>query len=361
MKSRCAILVMTAAWVAGCGGNKDEGQAGPPAMPVNAILAKAVKEPVRESVGIVGSLAARDEVTIISELYSTVSTVAVKEGQHVEKGDTLFELDDVRTKAMVADAEAAHRLAELTHNRNRSLLENNTISQQAFDEAEADLKSKEARLDMAGDDHSKATITAPFAGMIGERSVSAGQFVARGRQLISMVRTDPLDIKGDVPERYLAGLSNGLGVEFKTEAYPDRVFKAAIAYVSPVVDPVSRTVRVKADVPNAEGLLKPGMFGNMSIVLGERADSLLIPEACIQMQGSNKTVMTVNREGLSEFAPVQTGKRSRGMVEVTSGLNEGDLVVVEGWQKMGPGTPVVAAPGSEKHGVQPAVPMEAGR
>jgi membrane fusion protein (multidrug efflux system) len=355
MKNGLTIMILAGLVLAGCSGKKDEA-AGPPMGPMSAILAKADKQTVKETVDIIGSIMARDQVTILSELDSTIKEVAITEGDRVKKGQKLFLLDSVKTAAMLSEAEAAHKLADLSHKRNKGLLENNTISQQAYDEAEAALKSKKARLDLAKDDHSKATITAPFEGMLGERAVSIGQFVTRGQLLLSMVRTDPLDIVGDVPERYLASLKHCKTVEFKSDAYPERTFEAMVEYVSPTIDASSRTIRIKASFSNKDRLLMPGMFGNMSLILEERADSLIIPEACIQMQGANMIVVRVNKEGISEFVPVTTGQRSKGSVEIISGLNEGDLVVVEGWQKIGPGSPVVAAPESTKYGVEVAAP-----
>jgi membrane fusion protein (multidrug efflux system) len=348
MKYSWIIILIGAAALSGCGKGAEEGM-----PPANAILARAVKESVKDTVELVGSISARDEITIISELDSTVTTINVKEGQHVKKGEKLFELDDVRSGASLAEAQAAYKLAQLSHKRNEGLLKNDTISQQTYDEGEADLKSKKARLDLAKDNQSKAVITAAFAGMAGERSVSSGQFVTRGQKLLTLVKTDPLDIVGDIPERYTAGLANGLKVEFKTDAYPEKSFSALVIYVSPTLDPSSRTVRIKAEVSNGDGLLRPGMFGRMSIVMEQRDDSLVIPESCIQMQGSNKMLVRVTKEGISEFASVTTGRRFKSRVEILSGLEEGDLVVVEGWQKMGPGMSVIAAPESADYGVTP--------
>jgi membrane fusion protein (multidrug efflux system) len=358
MKHTWIPLLITAMAISGCGKKNNDAAAAPPAMPVSAILAKATLQPIKDSVQIVGTLAARDMVTVISELDSTVTNVAVTEGQQLQKGDPLFLLDDVETRARLSEAEAAHRLAALSNMRNEDLLKNQTISQQSYDEGEANLKSKEALLDLAKDSQAKTIITAPFSGTAGERAVSAGQFVTRGQALLDLVRVDPLDIVGDVPERYTAALSNGLEVAFTTDAYPGQSFTASIWYVAPMLNTASRTVRIKAEVPNAEGLLKSGMFGNMSITLKERGQSLLIPESCIQMQESSKIIVRVNTAGQAELVPVQTGIRSKGLVEILSGLNDGDRVVVEGWQKMGPGSPVIAAPESEAYGVTPGPTAE---
>ena len=353
MKKSSILTLAAVAFVAGCGQKSGEAPDEQAQMPVLAILARAVSQPSRDEVEVVGSLAARDAITVVSELDATLTAMAVEEGQAVEQGVTLFQLDDVQTAARLADAVAAHRVAELTHGRNEGLLANDTISQQAYDEDEATLRSGEARLKLAADDQAKASISAPFAGRVGECSVSVGQFVTRGQPLLELVKTDPLELVGNVPERHGPGLTRGLDVEFRTEAYPDEVFTAAIVYVSPSIDSASRTVRIKAALPNADGRLKPGMFGTVSIILEQREASLQIPESCIQMQGPAMMVVRVSTNGVAEFAPVQTGRRSKGRVEINAGLSEGDLVVVEGWQKMGPGSAVMAAPESERYGVAP--------
>lgn len=353
MKYTWTSLLIVAMAISGCGKKQNEGPPPQAFMPVSAVLAKATAQPVKDSVRVVGSLMARDAITIVSELDATVTNVLVTEGQKIQTGDKLFLLDDVTTGARLSEAEAAHKLAALSNMRNADLLKNRTISQQTYDEGEANLKSKEALLKLAKDEHTKTTIHAPFPGTAGERTVSSGQFVTRGQPLLDLVRVDPLDIVGDVPERYTAALSNGQEIVFTTDAYPGQSFAASIWYVAPMLNAASRTIRIKAEIPNADSLLKPGMFGNMSITLEERDASLLIPESCIQMQESNTMVVRVNAEGRAELIPVKTGARSKGRVEILSGLTDGDLVVVEGWQKMGPGSPVLAAPESEAYGVTP--------
>ena len=356
MKIKLLLLGAVVATAAGCGSEKEP--AAQPQMPVSAVVAKAVQTPIKDKVQLVGSLVARDAISIVSELDSRMMAIPVKEGQRVAKGDKLFQLDHIITAARLAEAESAFKLAKLSHERNRELVKNKTISQQKFDESEADLMAKQARLDLAANEQSKSSITAPFAGIVGERTVSVGQFVTRGQILLNLVSTDPLDITGDIPERYSAGIKPGLTVEFTTTATMGKTFKATVVYVSPSIDTASRTVRIKAEVPNGDGQLRPGMFGHMSLILEERANALLIPESCIQMRGPAMLVVKVNSKGLTEFTPITTGIRAEGMVEITSGLTSGDRVVVEGWQKMGPGMPVNAAPESEAYGVTPGPLME---
>ena len=124
MKQRVALFLVTAAVMSGCGKKSDDAPGQEAQMPVNAVVARAVKEPVRDIVEVVGSLEARDAITVVSELDSTITEIAVTEGQQVNMGDPLFQLDDVKTAARLSEAEAAYKVAELTHKRNAGLIEN---------------------------------------------------------------------------------------------------------------------------------------------------------------------------------------------------------------------------------------------
>jgi membrane fusion protein (multidrug efflux system) len=137
------------------------------------------------------------------------------------------------------------------------------------------------------------------------------------------------------------------------DAYPEETFSGQVVYVAPLVNERTRTVRVKAEVSNESGRLKPGMFGALTLVLEQRENALVIPEACIQFKGGATSIVVVNHEGLSEFRSVQIGNRFKGRVEIVDGVSEGEIVVVEGFQKMGPGTQVIAAPESAEYGVPP--------
>ena len=353
-------LISTGAWifigsiltVAGCGKKTPEG-GGMGDFPMSAVVARAERETVLDTVKLVATLASRDEITLVSELDSTVREVLFVDGQTVNADDELLRLDDMRTRAELAQAKAQARLAEQTYTRNLELLKNQTISQQEFDQAEADFYDRKAALALARDGQSKTRISAPFAGVLGEKMVSVGQFVTRGVEFTRLIRIHPLDAVFDVPERYLVELRTGKEVTFRVDALSGEAVSGKVVYVAPSVDERARTVRVKALVSNEDGHLKPGMFGRLDLVLSRRDHALVIPEASIQFRGDHTQVITVDGSGRAAFNVVQVGQRFKGRVEVVHGLSEGDIVVVEGWQKMGPGSLVMAAPGSIDYGVQP--------
>jgi membrane fusion protein (multidrug efflux system) len=345
-------LIATSLGLAGCGKPPPPQQGGPQGdFPVSAVVARAEEKVVEDQILLVATLAAKEEVTLVSELDAVVTEITFEEGQAVNKDDFLFRFDSVQTEARVEEAEAAYRLAELSYERNQALLENQTISQQEYDQTEAIYHQRKADLVLARDELDKAFIAAPFDGVVGEREISVGQFVTRGRSLTRLIRVDPLEIVFDVPERHLLKLRSGLSVGFTADAFPDEAFSGEVVYIAPIVTERTRTVRVKADVANPRHRLKPGLFGELALVLDRRDNAVVIPEACITFQGDATTVVAVNADGKSEFRRVRVGHRFEGQAEILEGIGAGELVVVEGFQKMGPGMTVHAAPESERYGV----------
>ena len=349
-----AGLVLTTLALTGCGKPPPPERGGPPGeMIALAVVAPAEKQTVRDEISVVASLASRDEVTVVSELDATVMAIGFVDGQAVKEGDALVTFDTTQTAAKLEEAKAGYRMAELSYERNQALLKNETISQQEYDQAETDYFNRKAALALAEDNQSKTELRAPFDGVVAEKQVSVGQFVSRGTALTHLISVNPLDAEFDVPERYVGQLQKGQVIHFSAGAFADETFEGTVVYLAPSVDPQTRTLRVKAEIANEDGRLKPGMFGSLALVLSERADALVIPEAAIQFTSQGTMVIAVNGAGISEFRPVQVGQRSKGSAEILEGLAAGELVVVEGHQKMGPGMTVHAAPESERYGVTP--------
>jgi len=347
-----SVLMLTTIVAAGCGRSEPEGgDMGD--WPVSAVVAPVIQQTVEDRVDLVASLDAQESVTLVSELDASVSEIAFREGKPVKSGDVLFHLDDTQTRARLEEAEATFRLAELTFERNKKLLKNETISQQEFDASEADYHNRRSAIVMANDDQDKTVIKAPFDGVTGERDVSIGQFVSRGHELSRLTLMDPLEAAFDVPERHIGRLSEGQEVRFNANAYPGESFSGEVRYISPSVAESTRSVRVKAAIANADGRLKPGMFGRLGLVLDKREEALVIPEACIQFMNDMAMVVAVDAEGKSAYRPVTVGVRLESKAEILEGLSVGEVVVVEGYQKMGPGMTVIAAPESEAYGITP--------
>jgi membrane fusion protein (multidrug efflux system) len=185
-----------------------------------------------------------------------------------------------------------------------------------------------------------ATVTAPFAGVVGARLVSIGQYVTKGQQLTSLVDTDPMKVEFGMPERFLGQIEAGQAVKLDVAAYPQTPFSGEVYFIGPQVEPATRTVPLKATVPNPDGRLRQGMFAHVELIVRVKERAVVIPDTALLHQGDLTFVYAIDAEQTAQMRPVRTGVRLVDAVEVIEGLQPGEQVVVEGHQKLHPGAKV---------------------
>ena len=193
-----------------------------------------------------------------------------------------------------------------------------------------------------------------FAGRMDERKVSLGQFVNIGEELSTLIQTNPLEVQFNVPERYLGQLQMGQQIIITSVAYQGENFKGEVFFISPQLDELNRTILMKANIDNADGRLKPGMFANLELVFRVINDAIIIPEQAITYQVDQASVVVMNAENKAEYRHISVGMRILGLAEIQQGLEAGERIVVEGFQKMAPGTVIMISSKSEKYGVSAA-------
>ncbi|MCB1051834.1 MAG: efflux RND transporter periplasmic adaptor subunit [Acidobacteria bacterium] len=326
--------------------NKEEagqpgGDGGGFSVPVVTAFAHTTQ--LAEKVPLVATLSANEQVEVVAEIDSTVLEIGFEEGARVEAGQILFKLDAVKLKATRDAAEADFKVAELNFERAKKLLADHTINKQNYDEAEARFLGNRARLEEARENLDDAEIFAPFSGYTAARNVSLGQYVTRGTILTTLVDVDPIKAEFYVPERYINELHEGQTVHFQSIAFGDRVFEGKVQFISPILRPSDRTLQVKALVANPKRDLKPGMFGNLELVVQTIPNALTIPEAAISFSTQGTTVYVVQEDNTVGIRPVEVGLRIAGEAQILSGLAEGEQVVVEGTQKIYPGAGVMVS------------------
>ncbi len=346
------IVATSLSLLTGCGRPAGAQGGPPPDMQVLSVVAPVTIRPVGDVLDLVGDLQARDAVDLVSETDARLEEIGFEEGSAVTNGQLLFRFDDARLQAHLAQARASHRLAEVNHRRGEELSKSGTIPQQDFDQTEATFRSAEAMLTLARENAADARILAPFDGVITRRHVSAGQFLSRGQLLAALVRMDPLEVIFHVPERFTTRLAAGQKVEFHSTAGGDPR-EANIVYLAPRLDAATRTLEVKARTANPDGALRPGMFGRVRLTVNVNPVACVIPAAAQTLSAEGSRVVVMNAEGRAEFRPVTPGRRIDGMVEITAGLAAGERVVVEGHQKLGPGTRILISPKSAVYGIAP--------
>lgn len=311
---------------------------------MQVVAVEAKRQPISESLSLVGSLAANEMVEIKSETDGTIAEINFKEGERIEQGRLLFRLDESKLLASAAEAEANYKVSQSNFERSRQLVKEQLISQQEFDQIASQFQATQATLELRKQQLKDTRIHAPFAGIMGARQISPGQVIARNTILAWLVDLDPIKAEFNVPERFLSQVKIGQTVEFSVATYPDQKFPGEVYFISPHVDPALRTVLVKAYVKNPEQRLRPGMFANLELTLKVRDQAVLVPEAAITISSDKASLYTVDSAQNAQLKSVTTGIRTSGRVEITSGLQGGELVVVEGIQKLRPGAKVKLAP-----------------
>jgi membrane fusion protein (multidrug efflux system) len=340
--SLTTLTVCAAAFLASCGKGGPGRPAGGFATQVVAI--KAVREPIVEQLRVVGTVLANETVDLKAEIDGRVIGIHFEEGQRVQEGQLLLELNAGRTEAMLAESEANQRWAQSKWDRAQELLKNRTMSNQEADEARAQYDMAGAKVAQIREHLRDLKIKAPFSGVIGARRISPGQVITKETVIATLSDYDPVKVEGNVPERYLALAREGAKFQLSIAAFPNEKFDGEVYFVAPQLDPINRTALIKARVPNPDLRLKPGMFASADLALRVKEDAIVIPEAALMPQGERFAVIAVDTDMTAQMRPVTPGVRSAGRVEIMDGLKEGEMIVVEGWQKTRPGGKVTLAP-----------------
>ncbi|GAB4336324.1 MAG: efflux RND transporter periplasmic adaptor subunit [Candidatus Abyssubacteria bacterium] len=366
--------------VPGCADEKKEGQEQAERRVTIVEAAPVVAQDVQVTVRSVGSLEAVHRVSVAPEIRGFVKTIHFEENQRVEKGQLLVELDDRKLKlearqaenalgtaiAALEQAKASIKRAEADvenrksiYERDEKLYESGIASEAQFIQSKTAYESAVAALEEARATYARAQkeaeeartllalarerladgrITAPLSGVLGERQISPGDYVEPGQALVELVVMDPIEIAFSVPEKYKGRIREGQEVVFETPAM-DRPFSGATSFISPTVDPATRSIKLKAQLANPDGLLQPGFFGAVRLILETHPNAPVIPESAVVPREEKTFVYTVNNSE-AHLKEVVLGEHFDGRVEVLEGLTVGETVITAGQQKVADGYPV---------------------
>jgi RND family efflux transporter MFP subunit len=394
--SNLALLVLVALAAAACRpGVSGEAKAAAPTdvRTVNVTTTAVIEKSISRFVAATGSLTAEEQAEVSAETAGRVVATPVERGTLVSEGAELIRISDTEVRAQVQEAEAnaaqiqarlgygasgsfeidrvpevanakaADDLAQADFGRARMLNDKKLLSAADFDrsrsQAEAvrrqydiarnnaeqqyqSLLSAQARLTLARKALTDTVVRAPFAGAVEQRLVSVGDYVSRGTKVASVVRINPMRVELTVPGQYLASLAPGRTVSLEVDAYPGKTFTGKIRYVSPSLKADSRALVIEAVVPNASGLLKPGLFATAQIEQASATPAILVPSSAIRTTTGTSRVYVVASGGTVEERIITTGQAVGDLIEVTSGLARGETVATSNVAQLGDGVRIAA-------------------
>jgi len=314
---------------------------GPP--PVRVKVLPAVPQTIPRTISSVGSLESPEMTTVASEVEGRVVELDLPEGRLVEAGHVLARLDDALARAALSVTRA-----RLTNARNRlrrleTLRAESVSSEQAYDDAKSDYDGASGAYQEAKTRLEKTAILAPFAGVLGLRRVNPGQYVSGGTAIVELTQVDPLELLFSIPQRYASLLALEQTVQGVVGRCGPR-FEGRVDAIDPRVDSATRSVRMKATVPNPEGRLYPGMAVSLRLVVGAIDDAIVVPQEAIVRQGTKHIIYTIDAEDRAQQHTVMLGQFFADGVWVRSGLEPGARVVAAGQQKLRPGSPTEPLP-----------------
>ncbi len=297
------------------------------------------KQAVTNTIDALGTTVAFESVTVTANVTEVVKTIYFEDGEFVKKGQLLVKLDEEEEQAKLDDANARLQNAEKSFDRTSKLRGNNFIAQSQHDQAVADLNSAKAKVNEIQATIADRTILAPFAGVLGFRKISPGALIQPGTPIVTIDQITPIKVDFTLSEKYFSEIYKDQQVEATSIAFPNKTFEGKIATINARIDPATRSFTVRANFPNQDLLLKPGLLLNIKIKF-KPTMALVIPEDAIVLKKNKKYVFVVNKDNTVTEQPIVIGKRYHGKVTILQGLKAGDSIVLDGGFKLANGQQV---------------------
>ncbi len=311
----------------------------PRSFPAAVVAATEVTETRwQPSLAAVGSMTATNGVFIANEIAGVVTRIEFRSGQSVRAGDLLVQLDDAVDRAELDGLVAEQRLAELRFRRLEQLLAQNSTSKSDYDQAEAELQAAAAAVAAKRAEIAKKALRAPFSGELGIRRIDLGQYLDAGTDIVSLQRLDPIYVDFTLPERHLGELALNQAITVTVQAFPDNTYRGQIRAIDPRINEGTRSVQVRAQLPNPNRELRPGMFAEVHVALPERDHVLVVPRTAVTFAPYGDSVFLIvsgdDGQPRVQRKQIQTGVVRNGQIEIVSGLAVGDRVVLSGQNKL---------------------------
>lgn len=316
--------------------NEAAQRSGPRATPVKTAIVSAKTFPI--TIESLGTTIANESVNITSQVTDTVQAINFDDGDKVEQGELLVQLNNSQERARVEELKANIEEAKRQFSRIADLRQSNATSEQLLDEQQARVKALEAQLDIARAQLNDLQIRAPFSGLLGNRVISIGSLVQPGSTITTLDDISVVKVDFSIAENHLASVAKGQRITASSVAYPGVDFEGVISNIDTRLDPVSRAIRARAIIQNKDGRLRPGML--LTVTVEKRVlDTLVVPEKAL-VPVEDKQFVYVVKDDVAHQVEVTIGERRPGLVQIVNGLVSGDEVITEGTLRVRDQSPV---------------------
>ena len=372
------LVVVLAMVLPGCNRSRADAKTDGTDAVVTVTVVPVVRQSIARTLRLTGSLVAQEEAEVAAETGGRVVATPVERGTSVREGDALIRVAPIEAEASareaeanvaqlearlalkpgepfdaervpeVASAKASSELAQADFTRIRTLRDERVVSQAEYDQRRTQVEATRNQYEAAGNSARQlfrqyeaasarlalarkalddTTVRAPFAGLVVERKVSVGDFVTRGTKVATVVKINPLRVELTVPEQMLSAIKAGQALTLQVDAYPGRAFAGHVRFVSPALRADQRALTVEAVVPNPDGLLKPGLFASALVESATTDMVWMVLASAVRTDGSVSRLFVVRGDRAEEHV-VKLGQSSGSLVEIASGVGDGDPVAV---------------------------------
>lgn len=301
-------------------------------QPIPVIVATAQQTTIRKQVQAVGSLQATQKVSVNAEIDGQIRAIYFKDGAMVKQGQVLVQLDDDIYKSELASDQADLKIKKADYMRKKSL-SGGAVPRSKLDQAYATYQQAAAKVQESQTKLGKMRLVAPFSGMVAARQLDVGQFVKSGGAIVTLIATNPLRVQYTLPAPYLTQLQLKQAILIQPNDLPQQHFTGTVSYIAPMIDAQTRTITLRAIVPNPKHVLQAGMFVRVTQYLGNLPNALLIPERALIPNINGYQVMTVVKRHVVPKS-VKIGIHHGRLVQITHGLQPGAIVIVDGVERV---------------------------
>ena len=311
----------------------------PGEKPLQVIAYEVAEKPLTDRIEALGTLRSNESVVLTASVTETVSAIHFDDGERVQTGQLLVEMTSEEEHALLEEAKVRVAEAERQYARVKLLAEQRTASESLYDERKRDLDTARASLTALQSRLADRLLRAPFDGVLGLRNISPGALIEPGDTITTLDDDSVMKLDFSVPSVFLPDLQPGLRITARARAYGNRTFEGEVSGIDSRVNPATRSIQVRAILPNPERVLKPGVLMQVELLRNPRR-SPVVPEEALQQKGADHFVVLIGADDKAERRTVSIGARLSGFVEITEGLTTGDRIVTHGNDKARPGQPV---------------------